>query len=271
MKLISWNVNGIRAILQKGFLDFVAQAKPEILYLQETKAHPEQVEKILDDYPFQYWRSAHKKGYSGTAVFSKLEPIKIHNPDFLPEAENEGRVLTLEFQDFFLVNVYTPNSKDDLSRLGFRTAVWDKAFLDYLKVLEKAKPVAVCGDFNVAHKEIDLARPKENQKSAGFTPEERAAFNAYIEAGFVDSFRVFNQEPAQYTWWSYRAGARERNVGWRIDYFLVSADLRDKIKSAVIYPHIMGSDHCPVGLELTLFNIIEMEYLNEKAWKEAVN
>ncbi|MAF88919.1 MAG: exodeoxyribonuclease III [Euryarchaeota archaeon] len=249
MKLLSWNVNGIRASLKKGFLDFVEKENPDILCLQETKAHPEQVDEILDDY-HKFWNSAEKKGYSGTAVFSKEEPLSVTNGIGIEKHDKEGRVVSCEFDDYFLVNVYTPNAQNELARIDYRVD-WDKAFLNYIKTLEKSKPVITCGDFNVAHKAIDLARPKQNEGNAGYSEQERAGFDAYINAGFVDSFRIFNQEPENYSWWSYRAiGARDRNVGWRIDYFLVSEGLKDKVKSAFILNKVMGSDHCPVGIEL---------------------
>ncbi|MDP7260685.1 MAG: exodeoxyribonuclease III [archaeon] len=249
MKLLSWNVNGIRASLKKGFLDFVDKENPDILCLQETKAHPEQVDEILDDY-HKFWNSAEKKGYSGTAIFSKEEPLSVTNGIGIEKHDKEGRVVNCEFDDYFLVNVYTPNAQNELARIDYRVD-WDKAFLNYIKTLEETKPVITCGDFNVAHKAIDLARPKQNEGNAGYSEQERTGFDAYINAGFVDSFRIFNQEPENYSWWSYRAiGARDRNVGWRIDYFLVSEGLKDKVKSAFILNKVMGSDHCPVGIEL---------------------
>ena len=249
MKLLSWNVNGIRASLKKGFLDFVEKENPDILCLQETKAHPEQVDEILEDY-HKFWNSAEKKGYSGTAIFSKEEPLSVTNGIGIEKHDKEGRVVSCEFDDYFLVNVYTPNAKDELARIDYRMD-WDKAFLNFIKTLEKSKPVITCGDFNVAHKSIDLARPKQNEGNAGYSEQERAGFDAYINAGFVDSFRIFNQEPENYSWWSYRAiGARDRNVGWRIDYFLVSESFKDKVKAAFILNKVMGSDYCPVGIEL---------------------
>lgn len=249
MKLLSWNVNGIRASLKKGFLDFVEKENPDILCLQETKAHPDQVDEILDDY-HKFWNSAEKKGYSGTAVFSKEEPLSVTNGIGIEKHDKEGRVVSCEFDDYFLVNVYTPNAQDKLARIDYRMD-WDKAFLNFIKTLEKSKPVITCGDLNVAHKAIDLARPKQNEGNAGYSEQERAGFDAYINAGFVDSFRIFNQEPENYSWWSYRAiGARDRNVGWRIDYFLVSESFKDKVKTAFILNKVMGSDHCPVGIEL---------------------
>ncbi len=248
MKIISWNVNGIRAVLKKGFLDFVKKENPDILCIQETKAHPAQVDKILDNYEHHYWHSAEKKGYSGTAIFSKVEPMSVIYGDG-PMNDNEGRVITLEFKDYYLLTVYTPNSKRALERLDYRQE-WDKNFLKFLKKLEKTKPVIFCGDLNVAHKEIDLARPDSNHHSAGFTKEERKGFENFLNAGYIDTFREFNKEPDNYTWWTYMFKARERNVGWRIDYFCVSKILKKKLKDAFILPKVMGSDHCPVGIVL---------------------
>jgi len=248
MRIISWNVNGIRAILKKNFKEFVKNEEPDILCLQETKAHPDQVDKILTEYEHHFWNAAEKKGYSGTAVFSKIKPIKVIYGDG-PMNDNEGRVITLEFDKFYLVNVYTPNAQPELKRIKFRNE-WDKNFLKFLKDLEKKKPVVVCGDFNVAHKEIDLAHPKANENSAGFSPTERKGMDNYINSGFIDTFREFNKEPKNYTWWTYRFGARSRNVGWRIDYFLISKKLRHNLKSASILSKVMGSDHCPIELEL---------------------
>lgn len=249
MKLVSWNVNGIRAAIKKGFCDFVDEYKPDILCLQETKARPEQVDLELAGYQ-DYWNSAEKKGYSGTAIFTKHKPLNVSLGLGIEEHDQEGRVITLEFEDYYLVTVYTPNSQNQLQRLAYRTESWDQCFFNHLVELETRKPVIFCGDLNVAHKEIDLANPKTNTKSAGFTKEERAGFDRYMEHGFIDSFRAFNQEPKHYTWWSYRARARERNVGWRIDYFCVSESLRPKLKDAYILPQVHGSDHCPVVLEL---------------------
>ena len=250
MKLISWNVNGIRAMLKKDhFLEDVRVLDPDVLCLQETKAHPDQVDEIFADYSHHFWNAAEKKGYSGTAVFSRVPPKDVSYGIGVAKHDTEGRVITLEFPKYFLVNVYTPNSGEGLKRLAYRQD-WDKAFLKYLKKLDKAKPVVVCGDLNVAHQEIDLARPANNHFNAGFTDEERAGFDKLVKAGFLDSFREFNKEPDNYTWWSYRMRARERNVGWRIDYFCVSQALRPRLKEAAIYPQIMGSDHCPVGIVL---------------------
>ncbi len=249
-KLISWNVNGIRAVLKKNFIEFFEAEMPDILCLQETKALPEQVDIDLPGYHF-FWNSAVKKGYSGTAIFTRFAPQAASIGIGIDKHDQEGRVLTLEFAKFFLVNVYTPNSQDDLRRLSYRTGEWDMEFLTYVQKLEKSKPVIFCGDLNVAHKEIDLANPKTNTKSAGFTLEERASFDAIVAAGFIDTFRHFNKEPENYTWWSYRTAARERNKGWRIDYFCASQSLLPHLKSASILPHVMGSDHCPVALEVS--------------------
>jgi exodeoxyribonuclease-3 len=250
MKLISWNVNGVRAVLKKGFADFVHSEKPDIVALQETKATPEEViiPEALAKYA-AFWNIAEKKGYSGTAIFTKVKPLRVTFGIGTAEHDREGRVITAEYADFFLVNVYVPNSKRDLSRLDYRQR-WDRDFLAYLKKLERKKPVIWCGDLNVAHQEIDLARPKDNVKNHGFTPEERAGFDAVVRAGFVDTFREFEKGGGHYTWWSQMTGARGRNIGWRIDYFLCSEALRSRLKSATIYPHILGSDHCPVGIEL---------------------
>ena len=247
--LISWNVNGIRAVLKKGFLDFMSEYNPDVLCLQETKARPEQVDMDLEGY-HAYWNSAEKKGYSGTAIFTKEEPLNVTYGLGIEEHDNEGRVITLEFKDYFLTTVYTPNSKGDLSRLPYRHDKWDVDFLAHMKELEKKKPVIFCGDLNVAHKEIDLKNPKTNKKSAGFTMEEREGFDNIVNAGFIDTFRMFDDRPEQYTWWSYRAGARPRNVGWRIDYFCASESLKDNLSGAEILQSVMGSDHCPVVLKI---------------------
>jgi exodeoxyribonuclease-3 len=262
MKIISWNVNGIRAVIRKElFQVFLDAHQPDIVCLQETKAMREQVEIDLPDY-IEYWHSAVKKGYSGTAIFSKTKPVSVIN-GFLPKVskkfapladkygdpESEGRVVTAEFAKFYLVTVYTPNAKDDLSRVALRLK-WDAAFLAHVQELEKKKPVVFCGDLNVAHTEDDLARPKENIGKKGFTDEERTGFQNFVEAGFIDTFRMFAQGNGFYTWWSNWGGARERNVGWRIDYFLVSKTLKPKVKKAFILPSVFGSDHCPVGIEI---------------------
>ncbi len=257
MKIISWNVNGLRAVLQKGFKEFVRQYAPDILCIQETKARPEQVELDLSEYPFKYWNSAEKKGYSGTAIFSKTEPLSVTSDIGIGKHDKEGRVLTAEFEDYYLVTVYVPNSKRGLLRLEYRHNEWDVDFLAYLKQIEKTKPVIFCGDLNVAHKEIDLANPQSNKTTktkpgnAGFTDAERAGFDNLIAAGFIDTFREFHQESGHYTWWSYMGGARSRNVGWRIDYFCISPQLRSRLKDAFILPDVMGSDHAPIGIELT--------------------
>ena len=250
MKLISWNVNGLRAVLKKNFLEFLDTEKPDVLCLQETKCHPDDVEQLWPVKYSTYWNSAEKKGYSGTAIFTKTRPLSVKPHIGVGEHDREGRVLTAEFDNFFLVNVYVPNSKRELTRLPYRQT-WDRDFLRYLKKLEKKKPVIFCGDLNVAHTEIDLANPKANVKNHGFTPEERAGFTAYVKAGFLDTFREFEKGGGHYTWWSQMSGARARNVGWRIDYFLVSAALRPRLKSAFIRTAVVGSDHCPVGIEVT--------------------
>ncbi len=249
MKLISWNVNGLRAVLKKNFLDFLATEKPDVLCLQETKCTPDQVEQLWPASYTTFWNCAEKKGYSGTAIFTKERPLKVTPHIGIHEHDNEGRVLTAEYADFFLVNVYVPNSKRELTRLAYRQQ-WDKDFLAYLKKLEKKKPVIWCGDLNVAHTEIDLSNPKANVKNHGFTPEERAGFDAVVKAGFVDTFREFEKGPGHYTWWSQMMNCRARNIGWRVDYFVTSEKLRPALKRAWISPEVMGSDHCPVGLEL---------------------
>ena len=246
LKMISWNVNGLRAALKKGFEDSISEISPDILCLQETKMSDE-YDDVLPDYTHYTYNSAVKKGYSGTAVLTRVEPLDVSYGIGMEEHDGEGRVITCEMDDFYIVNVYTPNARRDLARLGYRQQ-WDQFFLDYLKGLEKKKPVVSCGDFNVAHKEIDLARPKSNRKNAGFTDEEREGISRYFENGFLDTFREFNQEGDNYTWWSYMGGARARNVGWRIDYFIISESLRPRLKDAFILPDVMGSDHCPVGI-----------------------
>jgi exodeoxyribonuclease-3 len=249
VKLISWNVNGIRAVLRKNFLDFLADEKPDILCLQETKATPDDVEQLWPATYATWWNSAEKKGYSGTAIFTLERPVSTSKGMGKAEHDAEGRVLTAEFKSFYLVNVYVPNSKRDLSRLGYRQE-WDREFLAYLKKLERSKPVIFCGDLNVAHTEIDLTNPKANVRNHGFTVEERAGFDAFVNAGFVDSFREFEKGGGHYTWWSQMSNARARNIGWRIDYFLVSKALRPRLQKAFILPKVMGSDHCPVGIRL---------------------
>lgn len=250
MKIISWNVNGIRAVLKKGFLDFINDFNPDIICIQETKAHPEQVDLDLDNYKYKYWNSATKKGYSGTAIFSKIKPISVQNDMNIEKHDDEGRVICMELKNYFLVTVYTPNSKRDLSRLDYRSKEWDRDFLIYLKELEKIKPIIFCGDLNVAHKEIDLKNPKTNKRNAGFTDEERLGFDNYINSGFLDTFRMYNKEPNHYTWWSYMFNSRAKNVGWRIDYFCISEMLKKKITKSIILPEIMGSDHAPILIEI---------------------
>ena len=249
MKLISWNVNGIRAVLKKGFLDFVEKEKPDVLCLQEIKAHPEQVDAILEGYKHHYWNPAQRNGYSGTAIFSKEKILSFQNGIGIKEYDDEGRVLTVELNDFYLVDVYNPNSKRGLTRLEYRRK-WNKALLNYLKKLEGKKPVIACGDFNVAHKEIDIANPSINHDSPGFTDEEREDFDSLLNTGFVDTFREFDKSPGKYTWWTYMFHAREKNIGWRIDYFIASKALMSRIKNSFILPKVMGSDHCPIVLEL---------------------
>ena len=263
MKIISWNVNGIRAVHKKGlFVPFIKKYQPDVLCLQETKAEQHQHEIDLPDYE-EYWNSATKKGYSGTAIFTKIKPLsvvlglpeKIVKKYKLPNDKygnpnTEGRVITLEYKNFYVISVYTPNAKDDLSRVPLRHKKWDPAFLEYVQSLEQKKPVIFCGDLNVAHTPDDLARPKENEGRKGFTKEEREGIQKIIDAGFVDTFRIFTKGNGHYTWWSHFANARARNVGWRIDYIFVSDKLSKQVKSAQILPEVLGSDHCPVSLEL---------------------
>lgn len=247
MKCISWNVNGLRACIGKGFLDFFRETDADIFCLQETKLQAGQIDLDLPGY-HQYWNYAEKKGYSGTAIFSKEEALQVTYGIGVEEHDHEGRVITLEYSDFYFVTVYTPNSQRELTRLDYRMK-WEDDFLAYLKKLEESKPVIFCGDLNVAHKEIDLKNPKTNRKNAGFTDEERGKFTALTNAGFVDTFRHFYPElEGAYSWWSYQFHAREKNAGWRIDYFLTSAALKDRLQDAMIYNEVMGSDHCPVGL-----------------------
>lgn len=247
-KLISWNVNGLRACVSKGnFYDFVQQENPDVLCLQETKLQAGQIEMDLPGY-HQYWNYAEKKGYSGTAIFTKEEPLSVTYGIGIEEHDHEGRVITLEYPEYYLITVYVPNSKEHLERLEYRQ-VWEDAFLAYVKKLEETKPVIYCGDLNVAHKEIDLKNPKTNRGHAGFTDEERAKMTAALDSGLVDAWRYFYPDrEGVYSWWSYRFHAREKNTGWRIDYFIVSAALKDRLESAEIYTEVFGSDHCPVGL-----------------------
>ena len=251
MRLISWNVNGLRACVGKGFLDFFDEIRADAVCLQETKMQPDQLTLELEGYQ-QYWNSAVKKGYSGTAVFTKLPPLSVKNGMDIPEHDNEGRVITCEFEKFYLVTVYTPNAQSELARLDYRMT-WDDAFREFLLELDAKKPVIVCGDMNVAHKEIDLKNPGPNRGSAGFTDEEREKFTKLLDAGFTDTFRHLHPDLiGAYSWWSYRFKARQNNAGWRIDYFLVSDRIKDKIVTASILPEVMGSDHCPVMLEIDL-------------------
>ncbi len=264
MKIISWNVNGIRAVHKKGLLvPFIEEYKPDILCLQETKAQQDQSEVDLPEYT-EYWNSAVKKGYSGTAIFTKEKPISIalnfpekiakkyKFSDKYGDTNSEGRIVCVEYKKFYLVTVYTPNAKDDLTRVPMRHKSWDPAFLEYMKDLEKSKSVIFCGDLNVAHTEEDLARPKENVGKKGFTDEEREGIQNFVDSGFVDTLRIFKKGNGFYTWWSHFGGARARNVGWRIDYVFVSKKLKDKVKNADIHPAVLGSDHCPVSLEIEI-------------------
>lgn len=252
MQLVSWNVNGIRAAMDKGFRGYLESSQPDVICLQEIKAESDQVDLSWADdlgYTTRIWNSAKKKGYSGTAIFSKADIVS-HKLDMgVDEHDNEGRIITADLGDFQLVTVYTPNSQRGLLRLDYRMD-WDKTFLTFLRKLEKKKPVVFCGDLNCAHHEIDLANPKSNQRNAGFTTEERAGLDKVVEAGFIDSFRQFNEEPGNYSWWTYRSNARQKNIGWRLDYFWVSPKFWDSVKDAKILPDVFGSDHCPVTLEL---------------------
>ena len=248
MKLISWNVNGIRACLNKGFSDFFKEVNADIFCLQETKCQPEQINLEFEGYT-SYWNSAERKGYSGTAIFTKKQPVNVTYGIGIEEHDKEGRIITLEFEDFYLVTNYTPNAKRELERLDYRM-IWEDEIRKYLLELNKKKPVIMCGDLNVAHEEIDLKNPKTNKGNAGFTNEERGKMTELLNAGFIDSYRYLYPEKIEYSWWSYMGHAREKNVGWRIDYFIVSNDFRENIKDATIYTKILGSDHCPVGLEI---------------------
>ena len=251
MRLISWNVNGLRACVGKGFLDFFHEIRADAVCLQETKMQPDQLTLELEGYS-QYWNSAVKKGYSGTAIFTKMTPVSVKNGMDIPEHDNEGRVIACEYENFYLVTVYTPNAQSELARLDYRMT-WDDAFREYLLELDAKKPVIVCGDMNVAHKEIDLKNPGPNRGSAGFTDEEREKFSKLLESGFTDTFRHLHPDlVGAYSWWSYRFKARQNNAGWRIDYFLVSDRIKDKIVTASILPEVVGSDHCPVMLEIEL-------------------
>lgn len=250
MKLMSWNVNGIRACLNKGFSEFFKDANAEIFCLQETKCQPGQVELNFDGYE-SYWNSAEKKGYSGTAIFTKVKPINATYGIGIEEHDKEGRIITLEFEKFYLVTNYTPNAKRELERLEYRME-WEDEIRNYLLKLKKTKPVIMCGDLNVAHEEIDLKNPKTNKGNAGFTNEERGKMTELLNAGFIDSFRYLYPQKVEYSWWSYMGHAREKNVGWRIDYFLVSEDIKTQIKEAKIHQEILGSDHCPVELEIDI-------------------
>ena len=280
MRIFSWNVNGLRAVLKKGaFRDFLAKYDPDIICLQETKAKQGQAEVDFEEYE-EIWNSADRAGYSGTAIFTKVRPLSVRfgmfdaqNEQFewvdqFGDVRTEGRLVTAEFDDFYLVDTYVPNAKDSLERLKFRETVWDPALLSYMKDLEKTKPVILCGDMNVAHEEIDLARPKQNAQHAGFTAEERQGMTNYLAAGFIDSFRFKNPEKVKYSWWSYRGGARQNNVGWRIDYFLLSESLKEKLVEADICDEVMGSDHCPVMIEVKDLslnaNMVEMAVVNPK-------
>ena len=249
MKLISWNVNGIRACLNKGFAESFKQLDADIFCIQETKCQPEQIELEFEGYT-SYWTSAEKKGYSGTAIFTKQKPLNVTYGIGIEEHDKEGRVITLEFEKFYMVDIYTPNSKRELERLDYRQ-IWEDEIRKYLLKLNETKPVIMCGDLNVAHKEIDLKNPKTNRRNAGFTDEERQKMTELLDAGFIDSFRyLYPDKENAYSWWSYMGHAREKNVGWRIDYFIVSKSIENQIKEAKIYPEIMGSDHCPVGLDI---------------------
>ena len=249
MKLISWNVNGIRACLNKGFKEFFEKIDADIFCIQETKCQKDQIDLEFEGYT-SYWNSAEKKGYSGTAVFTKIKPLNVTYGIGIEEHDKEGRVITLEFEDFYLVNVYTPNSKRELERLDYRQ-IWEDEMRKYLLKLNENKPVVMCGDLNVAHKEIDLKNPSSNRRNAGFTDEERNKITELLNAGFLDTFRYFYPDKTgEYSWWSYMRKARENNAGWRIDYFIVSKSMEKRLKDAKIYQEVMGSDHCPVGLEI---------------------
>ena len=251
MKLVSWNVNGIRACVNKGFKDFFNEIDADIFCIQETKCQEGQIDLEFEGYK-SFWNSAEKKGYSGTAIFTKIDPLSVRYGIGIEEHDKEGRVITLEFEKFYMVDIYTPNSKRELERLDYRQ-VWEDEIRKYLLKLNETKPVIMCGDLNVAHKEIDLKNPKTNRGNAGFTDEERNKMTELLNVGFVDTFRyLYPDKEEQYSWWSYMGRAREKNVGWRIDYFIVSEDVKEKIIDAKIYPEVMGSDHCPVGLDISI-------------------
>lgn len=252
MKLVSWNINGVRAALKKGLLEFMESCGADVICFQEAKAHPGDVQHIAWPLGYEvFWNPAVKKGYSGTVTFTRIKPKNVSLGIGASVHDGEGRVLTTEFDDFQLVNVYQPNSQRGLTRLDYRVKEWDPAFLGFLKKLEKKKPVIFCGDLNVAHTEIDLANPKTNRRNAGFTDEERESFSSLLASGFVDTFRHFEKGPHHYTWWSQMANCRARNIGWRVDYFVASEQLTPVLKTASIFPNVMGSDHCPVGLEIS--------------------
>uniref|UniRef100_A0A7V2ZHW2 Exodeoxyribonuclease III n=1 Tax=Ignavibacterium album TaxID=591197 RepID=A0A7V2ZHW2_9BACT len=257
LRLLSWNVNGIRAIHKKGFVDWVLKENPDILCLQETKAHPEQLPKELisiNDYVSFFSHSKTKKGYSGVAVYSKIKTQEVRDGFGIPKFDDEGRILILDYKDFILFNIYFPNGKMSEERLKYKMDFYD-ASLEYAdNLLKQGRKLVICGDVNTAHKEIDLARPKENAKTSGFLPIERQWIDKFLSHGFVDTFRMFNDQPGNYTWWDMQSRARERNVGWRIDYFFVSENFKNNVKNAFILPEVMGSDHCPVGIEITLDN-----------------
>jgi exodeoxyribonuclease-3 len=256
-KIYSWNVNGLRAVLKKGFDSFLVEHLPEVICLQETKISDNLVTDFtFPEYPYTYWNCAEKKGYSGTAILSKVEPLSVQYGIGIKKHDSEGRVITVEFADYYLVTVYTPNAQNHDEnkrprRLDYRTLEWDADFLNFIKTLESNKPVIFCGDLNVAHQAIDLANPKTNRKNAGFTDEERAGFDNILQAGYIDTFRTLNPDATdRYSWWSYRAGARQRNIGWRIDYFCISASLKEDLKLAEIHDKVLGSDHCPTSVTL---------------------
>ena len=250
MKLISWNVNGIRACVNKGFKEFFKEIDADIFCIQETKCQEGQIELEFEGYK-SFWNSAERKGYSGTAIFTKINPLSVRYGIGIEEHDREGRVITLEFEDFYMVNIYTPNSKRELERLDYRQ-IWEDEIRKYLLKLNETKTVIMCGDLNVAHEEIDLKNPKTNRGNAGFTDEEREKMTELLNAGFTDSFRYLYPEKQEYSWWSYMGHAREKNIGWRIDYFITSRDIKKNIKEATIYSEVLGSDHCPIGLEINL-------------------